>query len=209
MVRHFDGLLHCRSRSSFIDNLTFASIRSNYFWAVVLTYYQRLERALNCGSCQYKGLVSGGVESDIGGHHDRGDSTSVDVFCHAEALYQRVGDGSDKRMISLKLSGLKKAYGPIQVLHEIDLTIQQGEFIVMVWPSGCGKSTLPKAIAWRERLNSSTIRFAAVGVDYGFPTEEGFLSSASDLGNPIISYAHINGPGQVDLFSIGNAAMPL
>ena len=60
-------------------------------------------------------------------------------------------------MTSLELSGLKKAYGPFQVLHEIDLTVEQGEFIVMVGPSGCGKSTLLKAIAGLEPLNSGTI----------------------------------------------------
>ena len=51
------------------------------------------------------------------------------------------------------------------------------------------------------------IHVAAAGADYGFPFEEGFLRDASDPGNPIISYAHINGPGQDDLFSTGNASV--
>ena len=61
-------------------------------------------------------------------------------------------------MISLELNGLNKAYGSFQVLHDIDLSVQQGEFIVMVGPSGCGKSTLLKAIAGLEPLSSGTIR---------------------------------------------------
>ena len=69
----------------------------------------------------------------------------------------------------------EKAYGPFQVLHEIVLTVQQGEFIVMVGPSGYGKSTLLKVIAGLERLNTGTIRVAAAGADYGFSTEEGFF----------------------------------
>ena len=38
---------------------------------------------------------------------------------------------------------LSKAYGQVEVLHDINLSIADGEFVVFVGPSGCGKSTLP------------------------------------------------------------------
>jgi alpha-glucoside transport system ATP-binding protein len=50
-------------------------------------------------------------------------------------------------MAGLKLEGLKKSYGAVDVIHGVDLEIRQGEFIVFVGPSGCGKSTLLRMIA--------------------------------------------------------------
>jgi ABC-type sugar transport system ATPase subunit len=54
-------------------------------------------------------------------------------------------------LTGLTLSGLKKTYNAQQwVLSGIDLTISEGEFLVLVGPSGCGKSTLLRLIAGLE-----------------------------------------------------------
>ncbi|MBZ0227750.1 MAG: ATP-binding cassette domain-containing protein, partial [Bauldia sp.] len=45
-------------------------------------------------------------------------------------------------MASIEISGVRKAFGAVHVLHGMDLSIADGEFIVLVGPSGCGKSTL-------------------------------------------------------------------
>ena len=50
-------------------------------------------------------------------------------------------------MTGLVLKDIRKSYGPVKVLHGIDLQIEKGEFIVFVGPSGCGKSTLLLLIA--------------------------------------------------------------
>ena len=50
-------------------------------------------------------------------------------------------------MAELKLRGINKSFGAVAVIHNIDLDIADGEFVVFVGPSGCGKSTLLRLIA--------------------------------------------------------------
>jgi multiple sugar transport system ATP-binding protein len=53
-------------------------------------------------------------------------------------------------MASVELRGVKKSYGAVEILHGIDLSIVDGEFVALVGPSGCGKSTLLRMIAGLE-----------------------------------------------------------
>ena len=50
-------------------------------------------------------------------------------------------------MADVRLTGVTKAFGAVQVLKGVDLEIADGEFVVFVGPSGCGKSTLLRTIA--------------------------------------------------------------
>ncbi|MEK1851989.1 MAG: ABC transporter ATP-binding protein [Phyllobacterium sp.] len=50
-------------------------------------------------------------------------------------------------MASVTLKDVSKSFGAYDVLRSIDLTVQDGEFVVFVGPSGCGKSTLLRVIA--------------------------------------------------------------
>ena len=63
-------------------------------------------------------------------------------------------------MASIEISNVRKSYGIVPVLHGIDLTIRDGEFVVLVGPSGCGKSTLLRMIAGLEEVTSGDIRIA-------------------------------------------------
>jgi multiple sugar transport system ATP-binding protein len=54
--------------------------------------------------------------------------------------------------------GLRKAYGATEVIHGLDLDIDDGEFAVLVGPSGCGKSTLLRMIAGLESITAGEIR---------------------------------------------------
>ncbi|MBK8455784.1 MAG: ABC transporter ATP-binding protein [Phyllobacteriaceae bacterium] len=65
-------------------------------------------------------------------------------------------------MASVKLSGVRKAYGEMEILHGIDLDIKKGEFVVFVGPSGCGKSTLLRAIAGLEQVTGGTIEIDGI-----------------------------------------------
>ncbi|MGV2068309.1 ABC transporter ATP-binding protein [Agrobacterium sp. 22-226-1] len=74
-------------------------------------------------------------------------------------------------MGSLKLENLNKAFGAVHVLHDIDLQIENGEFVVFVGPSGCGKSTLLRIIAGLEDVTSGTIGIGGRDVSALSPAE--------------------------------------
>ena len=58
---------------------------------------------------------------------------------------------------SVVLQKIVKAYGDVQVVHGVDLTIEPGEFTVFVGPSGCGKSTLLRMIAGLEPITGGDL----------------------------------------------------
>jgi ABC-type sugar transport system ATPase subunit len=60
-------------------------------------------------------------------------------------------------MATLQLSGVSKSFGTTPVLHDIDLDIGEGEFVVFVGPSGCGKSTLLRLICGLDTIDSGTL----------------------------------------------------
>lgn len=60
-------------------------------------------------------------------------------------------------MAGLTLRDVRKSYGATQVMHGVDLDIEDGEFVVFVGPSGCGKSTLLRMIAGLEEISSGTV----------------------------------------------------
>ncbi len=60
-------------------------------------------------------------------------------------------------MTGLKIEGLHKRYGAVEVLKNINLDVQHGEFVVFVGPSGCGKSTLLRMICGLDEVSSGTL----------------------------------------------------
>ena len=60
-------------------------------------------------------------------------------------------------MAEIKLTAVRKTYNKLEVIHGVDMTIADGEFIVIVGPSGCGKSTLLRMIAGLEEISAGTI----------------------------------------------------
>jgi multiple sugar transport system ATP-binding protein len=61
-------------------------------------------------------------------------------------------------MSSLNIQDLRKSFGAVEVLKDINLEARTGEFIALVGPSGCGKSTLLAMIAGLETVSSGEIR---------------------------------------------------
>lgn len=60
-------------------------------------------------------------------------------------------------MKSLKIQNINKMFGQFQALHDINITIEPGQFLILVGPSGCGKSTLLNMIAGLESVTSGNI----------------------------------------------------
>jgi ABC-type sugar transport system ATPase subunit len=60
-------------------------------------------------------------------------------------------------MAALELRDIVKTYGKSQVIHGVNLSISDGEFVVFVGPSGCGKSTLLRMIAGLEEISGGQL----------------------------------------------------
>ncbi|MEY4748682.1 MAG: hypothetical protein RIQ60_896 [Pseudomonadota bacterium] len=60
-------------------------------------------------------------------------------------------------MASVSFRNIQKAYGKVKVIHGIEFTIADGEFVVLVGPSGCGKSTLLRMLAGLEEISGGEI----------------------------------------------------
>ena len=58
---------------------------------------------------------------------------------------------------ALELREIRKSFGAVDVIHGVDLAIEEGEFVVFVGPSGCGKSTLLRLIAGLDQPTSGDI----------------------------------------------------
>ncbi|MEL6915473.1 MAG: sn-glycerol-3-phosphate ABC transporter ATP-binding protein UgpC [Pseudomonadota bacterium] len=67
-------------------------------------------------------------------------------------------------MPAIKLERLVKRYGPVEVLHGIDLDMAENEFTVLVGPSGCGKSTTLRILAGLESVSDGDILMGGASV---------------------------------------------
>jgi multiple sugar transport system ATP-binding protein len=61
-------------------------------------------------------------------------------------------------MASVAIHDVRKAFGSTAIIHGVDISIRDGEFVVLVGPSGCGKSTLLRMVAGLENITSGEIR---------------------------------------------------
>ena len=76
-------------------------------------------------------------------------------------------------MARIDLTGVRKSFQSLEVVHGIDLTIEDGSFTVFVGPSGCGKSTLLRMMAGLEEVSAGEIGIDGARCDYLLPSARG------------------------------------
>ncbi len=76
-------------------------------------------------------------------------------------------------MAGLTLRNVAKSYGNVEVIEDINLDIEDGEFVVFVGPSGCGKSTLLRMIAGLEEISGGNISIGDTVVNDVAPAKRG------------------------------------
>ena len=103
----------------------------------------------------------------------------TDAFHHSEQLWGTIpSDYPDfitllqqeiahleEKMASLTLRNVRKRYEAAEVIHGVDLDIEDGEFVVFVGPSGCGKSTLLRMIAGLEEISDGSVSIGETEVN--------------------------------------------
>src|SRR5688572_23754844 len=65
--------------------------------------------------------------------------------------------GRASAMAAVTVRNIRKSFGDLEVIHGIDLNIEDGSFVVLLGPSGCGKSTLLRMIAGLEPISAGEI----------------------------------------------------
>src|SRR5437762_491550 len=77
----------------------------------------------------------------------------------------------EEGMASVAIRDVRKAFGTTHVIHGVNISISDGEFVVLVGPSGCGKSTLLRMIAGLENISGGEIRIGERVVNHVPPKE--------------------------------------
>jgi len=73
----------------------------------------------------------------------------------------------------LRLDGIKKQFGTVEVLRGLDLSVGRGEFITLLGPSGCGKTTILRIIAGLETPDAGTVFMDGIDITALEPDKRG------------------------------------
>lgn len=98
-------------------------------------------------------------------------------------------------MTALSLKNVSKSFGAVEVLKDINIEVEDGEFVVFVGPSGCGKSTLLRIIAGLEDATSGEVRIGGEVVNYTPPSKRGIAMVFQSYA----LYPHLNVRGNMSL----------
>lgn len=74
-------------------------------------------------------------------------------------------------MGSVRLQGVRKGFGAVEIIKGVDVTIGNGEFVVLVGPSGCGKSTLLRMVAGLEEVTAGEILLDDIDITHTPPKD--------------------------------------
>ena len=76
-------------------------------------------------------------------------------------------------MSSIEIDRVSKRFGAVEVISDLSLRIESGEFVAFLGASGCGKTTLLRMIAGLETVNSGEIRIGGERIDHLPPGARG------------------------------------
>jgi multiple sugar transport system ATP-binding protein len=74
-------------------------------------------------------------------------------------------------MANLRINGVRKSFGPVEVLKDVTIELEDGGFLVLLGPSGCGKSTLLAIIAGLEPLSGGDVLIGERNVNNVHPKD--------------------------------------
>jgi len=118
-------------------------------------------------------------------------------------------------MASVSVRAVRKAFGSTEVLHGVDVEVDDGEFVILVGPSGCGKSTLLRMIAGLENITRGEIAIAGRVVNNVAPKERDIAMVFQNYAlyphmtvhdNMAFSLSLLNAPKNVIAEKVGRAA---
>ena len=76
-------------------------------------------------------------------------------------------------MANISCSGIRKSYGAVTVIENLNLDIPDHEFVVFLGPSGCGKSTMLRMIAGLEEVSGGAVTIGGRDVTHAHPGDRG------------------------------------
>ncbi|MBO9475287.1 sn-glycerol-3-phosphate ABC transporter ATP-binding protein UgpC [Shimia sp. R10_1] len=76
-------------------------------------------------------------------------------------------------MSAITLRNVIKRYGAVEVVHGIDLDVEEGEFVVLLGPSGCGKTTTLRMVAGLEDVSDGDLSIGGARVNEVAPKDRG------------------------------------
>ena len=68
-----------------------------------------------------------------------------------------MNNANQQRAKRLSIRNINKSFGAVHVVHDLNLTVEPGEFLVLLGPSGCGKTTALRMVAGLEEVTSGEI----------------------------------------------------
>jgi multiple sugar transport system ATP-binding protein len=76
-------------------------------------------------------------------------------------------------MSNVRLRNLGISLGGVEIIKDLDLAVEEGEFLVLLGPSGCGKSTLLHSIAGLIDVSAGSVEIGGRDMTHADPSERG------------------------------------
>jgi multiple sugar transport system ATP-binding protein len=118
-------------------------------------------------------------------------------------------------MAEVQIRDVRKSFGTTKILHGVNVSVEDGAFVILVGPSGCGKSTLLRMIAGLENISGGTIEIGGRVVNDVAPKERDIAMVFQNYAlyphmtvreNMAFSLSLAKAPAQVIAAKVGRAA---